>query len=78
VGEAALMATVRQLKAKGKNVILITHRPGAIAAADQLVMLQDGEIKASGPRDAVLAALRSAQSAASASAAVATPAAAAT
>jgi ATP-binding cassette subfamily C exporter for protease/lipase len=60
-GEAALMQTVQGLKAKGTNVILITHRPGAIAAADQLVLLNDGFVKMSGPRDAVIAALRTAQ-----------------
>jgi len=61
VGEAALMKTVRELKAKGKTVVLITHRPGAVAAADQLIFLQDGRIQFHGPRDAVLAALRDAQ-----------------
>jgi ATP-binding cassette subfamily C exporter for protease/lipase len=61
VGESALMKSVLELKAKGKTVILITHRPGAVAAADQLVILQDGQIQISGPRDGVVAALRSAQ-----------------
>ncbi len=62
VGEAALMKTVRELKANGKTVVLVTHRPGAIAAADQLIFLQDGRVKFEGPRDVVLAALRDAQS----------------
>lgn len=57
-GEAALLRTVRELKAKGKTVFLITHRPGAIAVADRLMVLRDGEIFADGPREAVLAALR--------------------
>ncbi|OGB04540.1 MAG: peptidase [Burkholderiales bacterium RIFCSPHIGHO2_12_FULL_61_11] len=57
-GEAALMRTVRELKAKGKTVFLITHRPGAIAAADRLMILRDGELVANGPKEAVLAALR--------------------
>ncbi len=57
-GEAALAATVAQLKQRGKTVFLITHRPGAIALADALVVLQNGRMVASGPRDAVLAALR--------------------
>lgn len=59
-GEAALAATVAQLKAAGKTVFLITHRPGAIALADWLLLLKDGQLTASGPRDAVLAALRAA------------------
>lgn len=60
-GEAALMNTVRELKALNKTVVLITHRPGAIAAADQLIVLHDGEIKSQGPRDEVLARLRAEQ-----------------
>jgi ATP-binding cassette subfamily C exporter for protease/lipase len=57
-GEAALIRTVRELKAKGKTVFLITHRPGALAVADRVMILRDGEIFADGPRDEVLASLR--------------------
>ena len=61
VGEIALMATVRELKANRKTVLLITHRPGAVAVADRLVVLVDGQIRFAGPRDAVLEAMRQAQ-----------------
>lgn len=61
VGEAALVRTVQELKAKGCTVFLITHRPGIVAVADRLLILQDGKVQADGPRDAVLAALRAAQ-----------------
>lgn len=57
-GEAALLRTVRELKTKGKTVFLITHRPGAIAVADRLMILRDGELVADGPKEAVLAALK--------------------
>jgi ATP-binding cassette subfamily C exporter for protease/lipase len=57
-GEAALVRTVQQLKAKGKTVFLITHRAGAVAVADRVLILQDGRIKADGPRESVLASLR--------------------
>jgi ATP-binding cassette subfamily C exporter for protease/lipase len=58
VGEVALARAVVALKAKGSTVILITHRPGAIAIADRLLLLRDGQVQLEGPRDAVLASLR--------------------
>ena len=39
-------------------MFLITHRPGAVAVADQLLMLRDGHVHCQGPRDAVLAHLQ--------------------
>lgn len=57
-GEAALTRTVLDLKEKGRTVFLITHRPGAIAAADRLVLLRDGQIHIQGTRDEVIALLR--------------------
>lgn len=60
-GEAALLKAVHELKAKGCAVFLITHRPGAIAAADQLLVLRDGRTQYFGPRDAVIAQLQSAR-----------------
>ncbi len=60
-GEAALMSTVAQLRAAKRTVFLITHRTGAIGAADWLVLLNDGQLVASGPRDAVIAALQQRQ-----------------
>ncbi len=59
-GEAALVRTVQQLKARGKTVFLITHRPGVVAVADRIMVLQDGQLKLDGPRDAVLTTLRGA------------------
>jgi len=57
-GEAALGRAVMELKTKGKAVVLITHRPGAIAMADRLVVMNAGHVQVQGPRDAVLAHLR--------------------
>lgn len=72
VGEKALNQAVIDLKAKNKTVFLISHRPAALAAADRLIVLRDGQIEMSGPRDEVLAKLR-AQHAAAAKAAGAPP-----
>ena len=64
MGEAALYKAIQELKAKGKTVFLITHRPGAVAVADRVLLLRDGTVQADGPRDAIMAAMQSAQQAA--------------
>lgn len=63
VGEAALVQAVQLLKRQGSTVVLVTHRPGILAAADRVVVLNNGVLQAHGPRDAVLGALRAAQQA---------------
>jgi len=57
-GENALVRAVQGLKAQGKTVVLISHRPGIVSVADRLLILQNGTVQASGPRDGVLAALQ--------------------
>lgn len=57
-GETALMQTLLSMKGEGKTVVLITHRSAAMAATDQLVVMHNGTIRASGPRDTVLTLLR--------------------
>lgn len=63
-GEKALLNAMLLFKRKGANVILISHRPGVLSVADRLVILQDGQLAASGPRDGVLQALKEQQEAA--------------
>lgn len=65
VGETALVRTVNALKEKGRTVFLITHRPGVLAVADRVMVLRDGQVQRDGPRDEVLAQLRSARPAVS-------------
>ena len=65
-GENALLNAVLLLKQQGKTVVLISHRQGVLKVADRLVILQDGRVLASGPRDGVLAALQKQREAASA------------
>ena len=59
-GERSLLDAVNDLRKAGKTVILITHRPSVLAAADLLAVMQQGKIIHCGPRDEVLALLRSA------------------
>jgi ATP-binding cassette subfamily C exporter for protease/lipase len=60
-GERSLLEAVVDLKKTGKTVILITHRPSVLGAADLLVVMQGGRIIQCGPRDEVLTALRPVQ-----------------
>ncbi|NBW46251.1 MAG: ATP-binding cassette domain-containing protein, partial [Betaproteobacteria bacterium] len=57
-GEQALAQAVQRLKAAGSTVVLISHRQGVIALADRLLIMADGQVQIEGPRDLVIAALR--------------------
>ena len=57
-GEAALSDAIRDLSARGKTTVLITHRPSSVKVADKIMVLSEGAIKAFGPRDEVLAAMQ--------------------
>lgn len=54
-GEAALAAAVQGLKQRGATTIIVSHRPSAIAYVDKLLLLAEGEVRAFGPRDEILA-----------------------
>jgi len=43
-GEAALIRTVRDLRARGKTVFMIVHQKQYLAVADRVLVLQDGRI----------------------------------
>lgn len=53
-GSEALNQAVLKAKADGKAVIIMTHRPLAIAPCDVLLVMENGQITAAGPRDEVL------------------------
>ncbi len=53
-GSVALNNAIRRIKAAGGSVIVIAHRPAAIQECDLLLMLEDGQRRAFGPRDEVL------------------------
>lgn len=56
-GSKALNQAAQQLKRKGGAVMIMAHRPSAIAECEQLIMLENGVIRAAGPRDDVLKAV---------------------
>lgn len=53
-GSMALNTAIRTMKAEGKSVLIMAHRPAAIQECDMLLVLEDGMRKAFGPRDQVL------------------------
>ncbi|RMD94080.1 MAG: type I secretion system permease/ATPase [Alphaproteobacteria bacterium] len=55
-GSAMVNGAVRSLKERGGAVVIIAHRPAAIAECELLLMLEAGRQKAFGPRDEVLKA----------------------
>ncbi|MEN9867441.1 MAG: hypothetical protein RL748_3031, partial [Pseudomonadota bacterium] len=59
-GEQALLLAVNELRAKGKTVILITHRTSIIGSTSKLLLLRDGVAQMYGPTDQVLNALNQA------------------
>ena len=57
-GEQALVQTLLALKALGTTILVITHRTSVLAAVDLMLLLVEGQVRAYGPRDEVLAALK--------------------
>ncbi|WP_342071513.1 type I secretion system permease/ATPase [Yoonia algicola] len=54
-GSIALNKAIKALKAEGKVVFIMAHRPSAIQECDLLLVLENGTRRAFGPKDAVLA-----------------------
>jgi ATP-binding cassette subfamily C exporter for protease/lipase len=57
-GDAALSNALQELKLRGSTVVVITHRTGLLAVADNMLVLADGHLRLYGPRDQVLLKLR--------------------
>ncbi len=53
-GSEALNAAVAEMKTEEKSVIIMTHRPQAIAQCDRLLILEGGRSSAFGPRDEII------------------------
>ncbi|ACA15794.1 type I secretion system ATPase [Methylobacterium sp. 4-46] len=56
-GEAALIQAVADLKRHGATVILITHKLGILAGADQVLVMNEGRVQAFGAAEPILAQL---------------------
>ncbi len=53
-GSQALNGAIRAMKAEGKSVLIMAHRPAAIQECDMLLMLEGGNRVAFGPKEDVL------------------------
>ncbi|MEH6633717.1 MAG: type I secretion system permease/ATPase [Halopseudomonas aestusnigri] len=53
-GDASLTAAIKGIRDRGKTVIVMAHRPSAIIAVDMLLILNDGQQTAFGPKEQVL------------------------
>lgn len=58
IGEKALTLAVEYLKKANKTIILITHRSNILNAADDLLVLDHGEVTQFGPKELVLSELK--------------------
>jgi ATP-binding cassette subfamily C exporter for protease/lipase len=57
-GELALVTAVKDLRQRGKTIVLITHRTSIISATTKLLLMRDGALHMFGPTQQVLAALQ--------------------
>ena len=56
-GDAALASAIAQLKSRGTTFVIMTHRTSVLAVADKMLILHEGQNRAFGAKDDVLAAL---------------------
>jgi ATP-binding cassette subfamily C protein/ATP-binding cassette subfamily C protein EexD len=57
VGESAVIDAIGRLKALGRTVILVVHRPGLLTHVDKVLVLSEGAGVLFGPRDQILSRL---------------------
>ncbi len=53
-GEAALAQMLARLKTRGASVIMIAHRPSALAGLDKVLVLMNGGLAGMGPVGQIL------------------------
>lgn len=54
VGEGALTNAIKSMREKGSIVVVIAHRPSAIATVDKILCLKEGKMAGFGPKEEVL------------------------
>ncbi len=54
-GEAALTEAILSVRRRGGIAIVVAHRPSALAAVDQILMVNDGQVQAFGAKEQVFA-----------------------
>lgn len=54
IGESALTNAIKAMREKGSIVVVIAHRPSAIATVDKILCLKDGKMAGFGPKEEVL------------------------
>jgi ATP-binding cassette subfamily C protein/ATP-binding cassette subfamily C protein EexD len=52
--EAALLGALRELRARGITVVLVSHRPVLVQGVEKVLLMRDGAIEMFGPRAEVL------------------------
>lgn len=55
-GSMALNLAIRTMKAEGKSIVIMAHRPAAIEECELILIMENGQRLAFGPRDDVLRA----------------------
>ena len=63
-GETALTAAITGIRERGGIVIVVAHRPSALAATDLVAVVQGGRLAGFGPKDEIISSLSSAPGAA--------------
>ncbi len=48
-GEAALLAAIADMKARGTTVIVVSHNPALMTAVDRILVLRNGSMEMFGP-----------------------------
>lgn len=56
-GEKSLMEALKKIKAMGSTAVMITHKPELLYHVDKILILQQGKIKAFGPKDEVFSSM---------------------